>query len=112
MPPSIDHMLVQPCTVITITPGASRDEYGDEITEEVRTDTRCLLQQSGSEQTEDNGQISTWKVFLPAQFGVTGWDAIEVEGMRYTLTGDADPVISPLMPGVHHVEAVVQRHRP
>jgi len=99
------------CTVHQ-TGHAGKDEYGDVEYATTDVQTTCLLQQTST--TDDEGhvrQISQWRLLLPPEVGLNGWDSITVDGQSYVLTGDAWAVMDPLTRRVHHVEAVVERNR-
>lgn len=89
------------------------DEYGNPTYTELEQETVAELQQVGArEELGGAVQVSTWRVFLPADAPARGWDALEVRsgayaGWRFELNGDAAYVQSPLT-GLAHVEAYLE----
>ena len=112
MTPRPDHLMVQSGVLVRRTYDGPPDAYGDPTWLEERTPTRCALLQEGSR--EDQGgqvQLSSWRLFLPAEAPCRGWDALELDGdaVTYELDGDAWQVLSLLSGEPSHVEARVTR---
>jgi hypothetical protein len=108
---SVETMLKTPCTLVTRTQDGPPDEYGNPTWTEVERPTMCELQQAGAtEEIGDAVQASRWRVFLPADAPVRGWDAIRLDdGTLLELAGDAWPVRNLLTDAVSHVEAEALR---
>jgi hypothetical protein len=89
------------------------DEYGNPTYTELEQPTVAELQQVGArEELGGAVQVSTWRVFLPADAPARGWDSLEVTagplvGWRFELNGDAAYVSSPIT-GLAHVEAYLE----
>lgn len=108
---TLDHLLPLPVTLVTRSSDGSVDDNGEQVWTESELETRCLLQQEGGrEEHEGNVEVVSWRVWLPADVLVVGWDAIRLaDGTLLELEGDADAVVNPRTGLVHHVEARVRR---
>lgn len=74
--------------------------------------TKCELQQTTAGEEHEGRVLTTgWRVFLPADVELTGWDVLLVDGERLEVDGDPWPVRHPREGTVHHVEAAVRRSR-
>ena len=105
-----DHMIKTPAMLVTKSHGG-RDEYGDVEYVTTSTAIKCHIQQVASTEDEDVEQITRWRVFLPRDVAMAGWDEIVVAGLTYTLNGDPWPVLNPRTNTVNHIEAEVTRVR-
>ena len=109
MPSPTDRLLVTPATLLVrVEDGA--DTYGDAVYKVVRSDTLCNLQQAGSREDHERAiQLSSWRVFLPPDVQLRGWDAVEVDEGVYELNGDPAQWRSPVTGVAHYVEAMAVR---
>jgi hypothetical protein len=108
---SLDHLLTRPATMLLRAP-AGEDANGDATFDVVERATVCELQlQSTGEDHEGGLLASRWRVFLPADVELDGWDALIVDGVTLELEGEATRVWNPLTQSVHHVEADLTRAR-
>lgn len=105
----IEHLLTRAATLLLRGAGPP-DEYGDPTAVEVARGVLCDVQQvSAREALEDGVQVGTWRAFLPADASdLAGWDALEVDGQLFELTGDPAPVYNPRLGVVDHVEAPLE----
>jgi hypothetical protein len=104
---TLDHLLTRPATLVQ-RDATGEDALGDPTYGLVETATVVELQQVGSGEDLDGGLLtSRYRVWLPADAPIDGWDAIEVGGETYELDGDPNPVWNPSTQSVHHVEAEV-----
>ena len=72
--------------------------------------TLCELQQVNEDDANDGRtQVSSWRVWLPADVELAGTDALEVDGELFELEGDPWPVRNPRTSVVSHVEARARR---
>jgi hypothetical protein len=106
---SIAMLMNRPVTLLHREPG-DPDEYGDPVNVETEQATTCELQLIGArEELNDNVQVTTWRVFLPADAPASGWDAVRLEdGRTLELTGEAWQARNPRTREVHHVEAYLE----
>jgi hypothetical protein len=103
--PSIAPLLKTPAKLV-LRDVASEDALGDPVTTTSVVDVMAELQQMGATEALEGGlQTTRWRVFLPPDAPLDGWDAIEVEGRTYELDGDPNPIRSVLDDALHHVEA-------
>jgi hypothetical protein len=104
---SVAALMKIPCTLLTRAQDGPADEYGNPTWQAQERPTFCELQQAGAtEELGDAVQASRWRVFLPADAPVRGWDGIRLEdGTLLELAGDAWPVRNLLTDTVSHVEA-------
>lgn len=109
---SILHLLTRPATLVR-RDSADPLEPDAELVPVDAGETLCELQQSTDTEHHDGRvQSTTWRVWLPAELaGVTGWDALRVDGELFELDGDPWPVRNPRTSVVSHVEARVTRTR-
>lgn len=110
---TIEHLLTRQATLLRRSPTGPADELGDPTWDVVAEPVACELQPAGSsEDHDDNVQSSSWRIFLPASCAdLGGWDALELDGELYELTGDPGVEWSPRLRQVSHVEALVARVR-
>lgn len=110
MPSPTDRLLTRPATLLERQP-AGEDGYGDQTFKVVSRDVVCELQWAGSrEEHEDGTQVSTWRLWLPAEAAdLRGWDAVRTDDGVYELNGDPWPVRHPRTGLTHHVEAYCTR---
>lgn len=100
-----DAQLVKRVTVDPLDPDA-------ELEPVVVGSTRCELQQTTAGEDHEGRVLTTgWRLFLPADVDLDGWDALDVDGELVELDGDPWPVRHPLTGEVHHVEASARRTR-
>lgn len=105
----IDRLLTRPCTIRRTSPGASTDEYGTPVADEVETETRCALQQRQRTENDDAISDTGWLLVLPAGTDIDTSDVVEVDGDAYEVVGDPWRVVNELTTVEDHVEATVQR---
>jgi hypothetical protein len=104
-------LLTRKATLLRLVP-ADDELDGDPVYSEVATDVLCELQQSGQSEAADGAiQSARFRVFLPGDSPLSGWDAIELDGERYAVEGDASALWNPRERRFHHVEAEVVRTR-
>lgn len=106
---SISILMNQTCTVITRESSADRDDYGDEIREEVATSTVCELQQTSSTEPGDEVAETSFRVFLPAATTIDQDDSIVIDGHTYEVTGVPDLLRNPRTKLDSHIEVAVRR---
>lgn len=102
------------CRILSRTADyGTTDDYGNPTFEVVPVAVSgCEIQQSASsEDHDDDVQTSVFRVFLPPDVPVRGWDAIELTetGERFELDGDAWMVRNPRTGLLSHVEGIVRR---
>lgn len=109
----IEHLLTRSCELVrraVVDPLDPDAELGD--LEPVES-TVCELQRTvEGEAAGGRLMVNAWRLFLPADVRLTGWDAIRVDGVDgglLELDGDAWPVRNPRTKTVSHVEAAVRR---
>lgn len=68
-----------------------------------------ISQHSGIEAQQGQVVGAGFRLFLAADAPVTGWDAVEVDGLSYEIVGAPWQVFSPRTGVVHHVEADIRR---
>jgi hypothetical protein len=102
-------LLKRPVTLVLREPGTP-DAYGDPVATETEQVTTAELQLIGArEELNENVQVTTWRLFLPADAPARGWDAVRLEdGTLLELSGDAWEVTSPRTGELHHVEAYLE----
>ena len=104
---SLDHLLTRKAALLVRVP-AGEDDDGDFAYDVVRRDVPIEIQTSGSSEFAEGGILSSrWRVWLAADVELSGWDAIELNGVVYELDGDPAQMWSPLTRSVHHVECEV-----
>jgi len=107
----------RPCQVVQVSDTGTPDDYGDQVLEDgTPVDTVCELQRpggsalrSGREGDQAAIDLTLWTLFLPAGTAVTGDDYVLVDGFRYDLVSDPNPVRDPWTKLVDHIEAIVRR---
>lgn len=110
---SLLELMSVPCELLSRYPDPGQtDPYGNPVQTETRTPSLCEIQQVSA--TEDHGdavESNTWRLFLPPDVPVRGWDAIELSGTgwRYEIEGDGWEVRNPRTGLVTHIEATVRR---
>jgi hypothetical protein len=106
---SVEALMKLPVTLLTREPTGPVDPYGNPAFVVTEFETVCELQQQGA--TEEEGgalQVTTWRVFLPADAPARGWDAVRLEdGTILELDGDPALWRSPKT-GLSHVEAYLR----
>lgn len=108
---TLDHLLTLEAELIRRRPVDELDPDA-ELTGDVVGTTRCELQQTTEGEAHDGRVMRTgWRVFLPADVDLAGWDALRVDGELLELDGDPWRVRHPRSGDVHHVEAAVRRSR-
>lgn len=108
---TLDHLLTRPATLLLRT-RSGEDALGDPTYETASIPVVCELQQTSSSEDHEGGlQLTRYRVWLPADAPLEGWDALELDGAVYELDGDPNPVWHPPTRSVHHVEAAVSRAR-
>lgn len=109
---TVDHLLTVPCDLVRRTYSETPDADGEQtVTEDVLTGMYCEMQLAGTREEQGGAvQITTYRVFLSAGTPLTGWDAIHLPTLGFTLEleGDAVQATSPLT-GVSFVEAMARR---
>jgi hypothetical protein len=106
---SLTALMNQACTVIRRETSVDRDDYGDEIREEVATATVCELQQTSSTEPGDEVAETSFRVFLPATTNIDQDDSIVIDGHTYEVTGVPDLVRNPRTKADSHIEVAVRR---
>jgi hypothetical protein len=108
---TLDHLLTRPATML-LRARTGEDEAGDPTYDVVERAVVCELQQTSSGEEHEGGSLVTrFRVWLPADVELDGWDAIVVDGDTYEVDGDPSRVWNPLTQTVHHVEGEVVRAR-
>jgi hypothetical protein len=100
-----------PVTVTHRLPGATRDEYGNEIPNEETLETVGELQQTRRAEPGDAGETSVadFLLILPAGTLLATGDTVTVDGQDYEVVGDPDRKRNPRLRLQSHVEATVRR---
>lgn len=92
-------------------PGATLDDFGNEIPEEESTETLCELQRIGTTEPALEGESSDSRslLILPAGTLLATGDTVTIEGQDYELVGDPWRVRNPRLGRHSHVQATVRR---
>ena len=108
---SVEALLKIPATLLLREPDDSPDPYGNPGWTETEQTTLCELQQTAEfEELGATVQATTFRVFLPADAPLRGWDALRLEdGTIYELAGDAALWTNPRSGVASHVEGSVRR---
>lgn len=97
-------------TLRTVTAGTA-DVYGNPT--DVYTDTVTVgeVQQSQADDRTDDQhtQAETWRLFLPADTVLYGWDQVTVDGATFEVSGPPWPVVNARTGAASHVEATLRR---
>jgi hypothetical protein len=112
--PAIDRLCRHAATLLVRAQDGPADEYGNPGWSELEQPTTVELQQAGAREELDGAvQVSTWRVWLPADAPTRGWDGLRVESGPlagvYEVSGDAWQVVNPRTGVLHHVEAFATR---
>lgn len=102
---SFKKMLTTPVTIVRAA--VVTDRYGAESadwTNARRTSTVGWLNDVSSSEVVDgrDALISGWKLYLPADADVTGFDRVEIDGVTYEVNGPPSKAQTPKR--VHHIE--------
>lgn len=107
----ISQLLNLPVT-IRIRAEDGRDVYGDPTTSTSDVVTVGYLDQRLRSEDESDGsqtQEDRWRLMVPADTTVSGWDQVLVGGLAYEVFGPPWPVYNPRTRRVSHVEATLRR---
>lgn len=108
---SLTALLNTPCTITHRVAGTTTDDYGNEIPDEVVTETLCELQQvrRAEPSTANETSVADFLLILPAGTTLATGDVATIDGQDYELVGDPWRARNPRTQIASHVEATVRR---
>lgn len=104
-------LMTQTATITTVSLSDTDDRYGNPEEATTTSTWPCLVTQlkRNEEQVDEDVLVDTWRLFLPADAPLTGYDRVTVDSIEYEMLGPPWPVHSPRLRRTDHIEAQLKR---